>query len=103
MELKKGVIVISKAGHDKGDFQVVVDFDENYLLKSDKTSLSNYLKTLTSAGIISINEARNMLGYDDIEGGDRHIIPFTDINQNTIDKDNEDVNYTDNNENNKEE
>lgn len=30
MELKKGVIVISKAGHDKGDFQVVIDFDENY-------------------------------------------------------------------------
>ena len=61
-----------------------VDFDENYLLKSDKTSLSNYLKTLTSAGIISINEARNMLGYAPVDGGNKLFIPFTDINQNTI-------------------
>ena len=36
-------------------------------------------------GILSINEVRNELGYESIgEQGDKHIIPFTDINMNTI-------------------
>ena len=35
MELKKGAVVISKAGHDKGDFQVVIDFDDKYAYVCD--------------------------------------------------------------------
>ena len=38
----------------------------------------------TCALPICINEARNQLGYSEIEGGDSHIIAYTDINQNTI-------------------
>ncbi len=30
MELKKGTIVYSLAGHDKGDFQVIIDYDDKY-------------------------------------------------------------------------
>ena len=30
MDLQKGVVVYSLAGHDKGDFQVIVDFDDKY-------------------------------------------------------------------------
>ena len=30
MNLEKGTVVYSLAGHDKGDFQVVVDFDDKY-------------------------------------------------------------------------
>lgn len=30
MKLEKGTVVYSLAGHDKGDFQVVVDFDDKY-------------------------------------------------------------------------
>ena len=30
MKLEKGTVVYSLAGHDKGDFQVVVEFDYKY-------------------------------------------------------------------------
>ena len=30
MDIKKGTVVYSLAGHDKGDFQVVMDFDDKY-------------------------------------------------------------------------
>ena len=30
MQLEKGTIVYSLAGHDKGDFQVIMDYDEKY-------------------------------------------------------------------------
>lgn len=30
MELKRGTVVYSLAGHDKGDFQVIIDHDEKY-------------------------------------------------------------------------
>ena len=30
MKLEKGTVVYSLAGHDKGDFQIVVEFDDKY-------------------------------------------------------------------------
>lgn len=30
MKLEKGTVVYSLAGHDKGDFQVVIEFDDKY-------------------------------------------------------------------------
>ena len=30
MEVKKGTVVYSLAGHDKGDFQVIMEFDDKY-------------------------------------------------------------------------
>ena len=66
------------------DSDYVIDLDENHAMIADKSATSNYLKTLTSAGILSINEARHQIGYRPIEGGDKHIIPFTDLSQNTI-------------------
>lgn len=30
MDIKKGTVVYSLAGHDKGDFQIVMDFDDKY-------------------------------------------------------------------------
>lgn len=62
----------------------VVDFDEDKIMFSDKQSTANYLTTLTKNGIISINEARISLGYSEKEGLDENFIPYTDINQNTI-------------------
>lgn len=61
-----------------------IDIDEAYIVKPDKSSLANYLSTLTTHGIISINEARQQLGYNPIENGDKHLIPFTNIQDNTI-------------------
>lgn len=60
------------------------DFDENYLLAPDKTAQANYLQTLVSNGIITINESREVLGLKPVSGGDKLLIAYTDINQNTV-------------------
>lgn len=69
----------------EGDIKI--DFDETALLKADKQALANYYSTLIDKGILCVNEVRNELGYSEIEGGDRHLIAYTDIDQNTINKD----------------
>ena len=53
-------------------------------MKGDKSATATYLNTLVNSGIISRNEARKMLGMKAIEGGDEYIIPYTNIEQNTI-------------------
>lgn len=66
---------------DEGE---TINFKETYLLKTDKQAQANYLSTLITNGILTINEARKELGYGEIEGGDKNLIPFTDIEQNTV-------------------
>ena len=61
-----------------------INLDETALLKTDKTAIANYYGTLIDKGILCINEVRKELGYSSIEGGDKHIIAYTDIKQNTI-------------------
>ena len=62
-----------------------IDIDENNLLRLSKSQQASYYSTLLQNGCLSINEVRNELGYESIgEQGDKHIIPFTDINMNTI-------------------
>ena len=68
---------------------ISIDFEEIYLLKSDKDSLSTYLGNLVSRGIMTINEARKELSLPEIEGGDKLIIPYTNINNNTIGNNND--------------
>lgn len=74
--------------------RLYIDFDENHIMFADKSATANYYATLVKNGILNINEARHNLGFNPIEGGDKNIIPFTDINQNTVqggeDKNNED-------------
>lgn len=87
-ELNRKLIPESQRGIYK------IDLDENYLLRTDKTATASYLNTLVGGGILSINEARTQLGYNAIEGGDKHIIAYTDINQNTIDNNSSDEEET---------
>lgn len=61
-----------------------IDLDETYLIKGDKNSTAQYLEKLVSSGIITRNEARHQLGLNDIDGLDDIIIPYTNINNNTI-------------------
>lgn len=61
-----------------------INLDETSLLKTDKTALASYYGTLIDKGIMCINEVRKELGLSNIEGGDKHIIAYTDIKQNTI-------------------
>lgn len=67
---------------EKGKFYI--DFDENHIMFADKSATANYYATLVKNGIMTINEARHNLGYTPVDGGDKNIIPFTDINQNTV-------------------
>ena len=66
-----------------------IDLDDNYLIKSDKTSQANYLSVLTK-GIISVNEARKQLGLNPVDGADDLIIPYTNLDNNTINKNKQD-------------
>lgn len=68
---------------------VVFDWDEMHLLLADKQSTASYLSTMVSSGIMSINEARHTINMEPIPDGDKHIIAYTDINQNTIGKSSE--------------
>ena len=67
-----------------------IDFDENYLLKGNMSSLSQYYSTLVSNGIMTIDEAREQIGLNPFNDGysNKIIIPYTDISQNVISQDN---------------
>lgn len=67
-----------------------IDLEETFILKADKSSEANYLNTLVNGGILTPNEARMQLGLNPIDGGDKIIIPYTDVEQNTIGKQNDD-------------
>lgn len=66
------------------EIDLVVNIDERKLLMTDKNSMSNYLKTLVSSGILSINEARKELELAPIDGGDEHYLPYTDLAANKV-------------------
>lgn len=66
-----------------------IDLDENVLLKSNKTNMANYCKTLVSAGIMTANEARAQLGLNPMDGADDLVIPFTKISDNKINTNND--------------
>lgn len=66
------------------DDDIYIDIDETTLLKGDKSTMANYIRTLKDGGVITTNEARDMINMNPIDGGDAIIIPFTDIEANTI-------------------
>lgn len=61
-----------------------IDLDENSILRMSKSAQASYYSTLLQNGCLSINEVRSELGYEAIKDGDKHIIAYTDIEQNTI-------------------
>lgn len=65
-----------------------IDLDENVLLKSNKTNMANYCKTLVTGGIMTPNEARAQLGLNPMDGCDRLIIAYSKIDDNTINTNN---------------
>lgn len=62
------------------------DMDEKSLLRTDLKSTAEYYDTLVSGGILTIKEVRDLLGFETLEGTDKLIIPYTDIDQNMINK-----------------
>ena len=69
-----------------------IDFDEDKIMFADKNSTANYYTNLVKNGLISINEAREAMGFGPREGADDLIIPYTNINDNKVDKEEEDNN-----------
>lgn len=65
---------------------LIVNLDETALLKTDKVALSTYYGNLLDKGVLCVNEVRKELGYSEIEGGDKHLIAYTKIEDNTINK-----------------
>lgn len=69
----------------KSETNLSITLETNEILRTDKAAQSNYYSTLINSGVLSINEVRKELGYNGIgEDGDRHIIAYSDIEQNTI-------------------
>ena len=65
---------------------LVVNFDETAILKTDKVALAQYYGSLLDKGVLCVNEVRKELGYSEIEGGDKHLIAYTKIEDNVINK-----------------
>lgn len=63
---------------------IFIDFDENELLRTNKQSTATYIQTLVNSGVITRNEAREMLGLNAVDGADSLSVAYSDINQNTI-------------------
>lgn len=61
-----------------------IDLDDNFIMKSDKSSQASYYTSLMQNGILTVNEIRKELGYPEVEGGDKLIIAYSDTSQNTI-------------------
>ena len=57
----------------------MLDVDFSILMSTNKETEANYYKTLMVNGIISINEARNKLGYEPIDDsiGDKHYMQLS--------------------------
>lgn len=63
---------------------LVVNMDETALLKTDKVALADYYSKLLEKGVLCVNEVRAEMGYSQIEGGDKHLIAYTKIEDNVI-------------------
>ena len=66
------------------EHNIYINFNTNVLLKADKQTEANYITTLTKNGIITINEARQMLSLNPIDGCDDLILPYTDVASNKV-------------------
>lgn len=63
---------------------IVINLDETAILKTDKAALANYYGALLDRGVICINECRKELGLSPINGGDKHVLPYTKLEDNII-------------------
>lgn len=71
------------------DLNIILETNE--ILRVDKAAQANYYSTMLSNGLLTQNEIRKELGYNPIEGGNKLVIPFTDISQNTLEENNEET------------
>ena len=63
---------------------IEINLDETAILKTDKSALAKYYSTLLQNGVLCVNEVRKELGLSPINGGDKHVIPYSKITDNII-------------------
>lgn len=63
-------------------------FDTNGILRADKQAQANYYTSLINAGVLTINEVRQDLGMNAVDGGDTNFVAYTYIAQNAINENN---------------
>lgn len=68
------------------DNDLYFDFDERAVIRVDMRSTAEYLKTLVDSAIISVNEARDLLGLPLKPDGDALLRPYSDTEQNLVSK-----------------
>lgn len=68
-------------------FRYYIDVCEEDIVRSDKQSQVNYLTTLCEKGILTVNEVREQLGFQPVDGGDELHALYTDTEQNKINQD----------------
>lgn len=72
-----------------GDSELYVDMDESeFLFRTDKQSEATYISTLVNGGIITVNEAREMLNMSEVPDGDTLHIAYSDASKAEIGNDN---------------
>lgn len=81
------------------DDNLYINLDETAILRTDKQQLAQYYSTLLNTGVLSINEVRKELGYNEAEGLDEHHIPYNAAAQSSLTNDTQIVNKTDINKN----
>lgn len=59
-----------------------ISFDYTSMLNTDKKTLAEYYKTLLVNGVLTINEVRKALNYNDVDAGDNL---FMQLNMSTVD------------------
>ena len=79
------------------DDNLYINLDETAILRTDKQQLASYYSTLLNTGVLSINEVRKELGYNESEGLDEHHIPYNATAQSALSNDTKNVNKTDTN------
>jgi len=77
-EMNRKLIMPSKIG------TYFIDIDENAILSVDQEQQANYLSTLVRNALMTPNEARKILGLPQTDGGNKLILPYSDINTNTL-------------------
>lgn len=66
-----------------------INLDELAILRTDKKNQADYYTKLLEKGVLSINEVRKAMGYPEVEGGDKHIVMYSDPDQNAVDEENQ--------------
>lgn len=67
-----------------------IDIDETAIMQGNKSTVADYVTALVSNGIMTINEARKIIGENPMDGCDDLVIPFTKIEDNIVNTPSED-------------